>query len=65
MAKKSRMESNAFAKPDDQIDACISFGMAKKGRMKSSAFLFAAAKVMLFSHSTKFFPNKVSIISNE
>ena len=35
---------NAFAKPNDQIDACISFGMAKKGRMKSNAFAFSGCK---------------------
>ena len=28
---------NVFVKPNDQSDACISFGMARKGRMKSNA----------------------------
>jgi hypothetical protein len=30
---------NVFVKPDDQNDACIGFGMARKGRMKSNVFV--------------------------
>jgi hypothetical protein len=28
------MNMNVLVKPDDQSDACISFGMARKGGMK-------------------------------
>ena len=35
-APRTRKIANVFVKPDDQSDACISFGMARKGRMKSN-----------------------------
>jgi hypothetical protein len=34
--KKMNKYMNVFVKPDDQSDACISYGMARKGGMKSN-----------------------------
>ena len=37
-------ENNVFVKPDDQNDACIGFGMARKGRIKSNVINHKSAE---------------------
>ena len=42
-------DDNFFVKPNDQSDACISFGMARKRRLKANLFSMRQLKLSMLS----------------